>query len=84
MKEVSIFMFIDALGWETVKKHNFMKDILPHQNSVKMQFGYSCTAIPTILTGERPYNPQTPEFLLLQSEGKSVQIVQVPSYETYA
>ncbi len=69
-------MFIDALGWETVKKHNFLKDILPHQNSVKMQFGYSCTAIPTILTGERPvthkhlsfyyYNPKDSPFSFLR------------------
>ena len=72
MKDVSVFMFIDALGWENVKKHKFLEDILPYQNSVKMQFGYSCTAIPTILTGENPqihkhlsfyyYNPKESPF----------------------
>jgi hypothetical protein len=54
MKKIVIFMFIDALGWEIVKDRYFLEDLLPHRLPVPMQFGYSCTAIPTILTGERP------------------------------
>jgi len=53
-KKVYIFMFIDALGWEIVSRYKFMEDILPHRYPAKMQFGYSCTAIPTILTGQPP------------------------------
>lgn len=53
-KKVYIFMFIDALGWEIVKKNKFLQEELPHQYPAKMQFGYSCTAIPTILTGQPP------------------------------
>jgi len=47
-------MFIDALGWEIIKDRGFLKDLLPHRYRVQMQFGYSSTAIPTILTGEKP------------------------------
>ncbi len=72
MKKLSVFMFIDALGWEIVKKHQFLEELLPYRNKVKMQFGYSCTAIPTILTGQTPevhkhlsfyyYNPNDSPF----------------------
>ena len=51
---VKVFVFVDALGWKQVEKYGFLKDLLPHRREIEMQFGYSCTAIPTILTGERP------------------------------
>ena len=51
---VKAFVFVDALGWKQVERYGFLKDLLPHRRSIEMQFGYSCTAIPTILTGERP------------------------------
>lgn len=54
MKKIAVFMFIDALGWEIIKDRDFLEDLLPHRYRVQMQFGYSSTAIPTILTGEKP------------------------------
>lgn len=54
MKKIAVFMFIDAMGWEIIKDRDFLKDLLPHRYRVGMQFGYSSTAIPTILTGEKP------------------------------
>ena len=51
---VKAFVFIDALGWKQAERYGFLSDILPHRRAIEMQFGYSCTAIPTILTGERP------------------------------
>jgi predicted AlkP superfamily pyrophosphatase or phosphodiesterase len=53
-EKIDIYMFIDALGWEVLKGRSFMKNELPHRYPVKMQFGYSATAIPTILTGAPP------------------------------
>ncbi|MBR6057154.1 MAG: alkaline phosphatase family protein [Victivallales bacterium] len=52
-KHCDIFMFIDALGWDVVSRYNFLADF-PHRKPVTMQFGYSSTAIPTILTGAQP------------------------------
>lgn len=52
--DVEIFLFIDALGWELVERTGFMKDELPFRRKIEMQFGYSSTAIPTILSGKTP------------------------------
>ena len=54
MKKVKVFVFVDALGWKQVERYGFLNDILPYRRSIEMQFGYSCTAIPTILTGQPP------------------------------
>ena len=51
---VKVFVFIDALGWKQVEKYDFARKTLPHRRSIEMQFGYSSTAVPTILSGKRP------------------------------
>ena len=51
---IEIFLFIDALGWKIVNDHQFMHDLLPHRRKISMQFGYSSSAIPTILSGKTP------------------------------
>ena len=52
--DIEIFLFIDALGWELVNRTRFMEDKLPYRRKIEMQFGYSSTAIPTILSGKTP------------------------------
>ena len=54
MEKTKVFVFIDALGWEQAERYGFLRDLLPNRRKIEMQFGYSCTAIPTILTGKRP------------------------------
>lgn len=51
---IEIFLFIDALGWKIVNDHNFLTDLLPCRKKIAMQFGYSSSAIPTILSGKTP------------------------------
>ncbi len=51
---VDVFLFIDALGWDLVEPKKYLEDLLPYRKAMEMQFGYSCTAIPTILSGKRP------------------------------
>ena len=53
-KTIEIFLFIDALGWKIVNDHSFLTDLLPHRRKIDMQFGYSSSAIPTILSGKTP------------------------------
>lgn len=50
----SIFVFIDALGWEILKKSSFLDDILIEKRPIDTIFGYSATCDPTILTGLLP------------------------------
>ena len=52
--DIDVFIFVDALGWDLVSRTGFLSDLLPHRRDVEMQFGYSCSAIPTILSGTRP------------------------------
>ncbi len=54
MKHIEIFLFIDALGWKIAEEHRFLEKEFPERRKLEMQFGYSCTAIPTLLSGERP------------------------------
>lgn len=51
--KIRIAIFVDALGFEIVKKYNFFEE-LTYRRPVQMQFGYSSTALPTILTGKKP------------------------------
>ncbi len=51
---MKIFLFIDALGWDLVGESGYLADILPHRREVETHFGYSFSAIPTILSGRRP------------------------------
>jgi hypothetical protein len=51
---VRVFVFVDALGWKQAERYGFLTDLLPYRRAIEMQFGYSCTAIPTILTGQPP------------------------------
>lgn len=51
---LSLCIFIDALGWEILKAHNFLDDVLIHKKPLETIFGYSATCDPTILTGLLP------------------------------
>ena len=53
-KTIEIFLFIDALGWKIVNDHEFLTELLPYRKKIDMQFGYSSSAIPTILSGRTP------------------------------
>ncbi|MBQ4481104.1 MAG: alkaline phosphatase family protein [Victivallales bacterium] len=78
-REVTVFWFIDALGWEVVQQTDFLKDLLPFRQRVGMQFGYSSSAIPTILSGQVPavhghlglfrYAPEDSPFRMFRALG---------------
>jgi hypothetical protein len=51
---VSIYVLIDALGWEIIRHRPFLDDILPARYRVQTILGYSSGAIPTVLTGQLP------------------------------
>jgi hypothetical protein len=73
---VHVFVLIDALGWELIKDRSFLTAELPFRQPLKTVLGYSCGAIPTILTGLMPaqtvrwnlfyYDPQGSPFRWLR------------------
>ena len=74
MSKVHIFMFIDALGWEIVSKHKFLEEKFTHRYPAKMQFGYSCTAIPTILSGQSPEGHKHLSFYYYNQENSPFKV----------
>lgn len=67
---LEVFIFIDALGWDIAQSHSFLANLLPYRAPVQMQMGYSCTAIPTILTGVHPDTHGHLSFFF-KAQGKS-------------
>jgi len=71
-KQLALFVFIDAFGWEILQQHRFLDDILVTKQPVDTIFGYSSTCMPSILTGKLPrdhghfaffcYNPEESPF----------------------
>jgi len=53
-KKLKLFIFIDSFGYELIKKYGILNRRFNYKCPLKMQFGYSSTAIPTILTGKLP------------------------------
>jgi len=51
---VSIFVLVDALGWEYIRTRPFLNDIAKYRGELTTILGYSSGAIPAILTGALP------------------------------
>ena len=54
MKTIRLFVLVDALGWITVERLGFLSRELPYRRKLGTVFGYSSTAIPSLLTGAPP------------------------------
>ena len=77
--QISIVVFIDALGWEVLKGRRFMEERLPFRRKLRSVFGFSSACIPSILTGLMPrehrhwsffyYSPATSPFKPLRLLG---------------
>lgn len=77
--QISIVVFIDALGWEVLKGRRFMDERLPFRRKLRSVFGFSSACIPSILTGLMPrehrhwsffyYSPATSPFKPLRLLG---------------
>jgi len=71
-REITLFILIDAMGWEWIKDRSFIEDCIVHKQPVKTILGFSSAAIPSILTGRQPdehgrwnllyYSPETSPF----------------------
>ena len=52
--QIHLFVLIDALGWQFLKGHELLSDMLPYRAPLRTVLGFSSGAIPTILTGLPP------------------------------
>lgn len=54
-RELSLFVFVDAFGWEVFKQHpSFLEGELQTTTPLGTVQGYSCTCDPTIISGKLP------------------------------
>jgi len=71
-----LFVFIDACGWEIIKRDPFMNDRAPNRKRLTSVFGYSSACVPSILSGRWPvehrnwnyfvYDPKNSPFSFLR------------------
>lgn len=52
--KLALFVFIDACGWEIIKRDPFVQDLAPERRPLRSVFGYSSACIPSILAGRWP------------------------------
>jgi hypothetical protein len=51
---LGLFIFVDAFGWEILRRNTFLQEELPFRCPLETVLGYSSTCDPTILTGKLP------------------------------
>ena len=66
--ELSLFVFIDALGWEIFSEHGLCEQDWQTAGPLESVLGYSCTCDPTILTGEMPDRHRHFSFFFKQAD----------------
>ncbi len=55
MKTLGLFVFIDALGWEVLRRHpEFLSDLAPGRKPLETILGYSSACDPSIISGLTP------------------------------
>jgi hypothetical protein len=65
-----LIVLVDALGWVTAERTGFLRDLLPHRRRLVTVFGYSSTAVPSLLTGAAPVE-HGHWFLYRRARGRS-------------
>lgn len=53
-RSVSLFLMVDACGWEIIKNDPFLKNVAPHRHKLRSVFGYSSACVPSIVSGRWP------------------------------
>lgn len=53
-RSLSLFIMVDACGWEIAKNEPFLKNVAPHRHKLRSVFGYSSACVPSIVSGRWP------------------------------
>lgn len=51
---VSLFLMVDACGWEIVRNRPFLRRVAPFRHKLRSVFGYSSACVPSIVSGRWP------------------------------
>ncbi len=51
---LSLFIMVDACGWEIVRDRPFLRGVAPHRRRLDSVFGYSSACVPSIVSGRWP------------------------------
>lgn len=78
--KLSLFVFIDAYGWELFKKHEILQGFLKQKNPLQTVFGYSSACDPTILTGRQPEEHGHFSFFYYTPEGSPLSTLRPLKY----
>ena len=72
MKQVALNILLDGVGWRQTEDARLLAALCPHRRRLATVLGYSCGAVPTLLTGKLPeetgqwamwsYAPETSPF----------------------
>jgi len=65
-----LIVLVDALGWLTAQRLGFLAERLPYRRRLTTVFGYSSTAVPSLLTGAMPREHEH-WFLFRRARGRS-------------
>ena len=73
---VSLFLMVDACGWEIIRDHPFLNKVAPYRHKLRTVFGYSSACVPSIVSGRWPdehlnwcyftYDPENSPFQFLR------------------
>lgn len=81
-----LFVFIDACGWEIIKRDPFLMRAAPHRRRLASVFGYSSACVPSILSGKWPVDHRNWNFFVYDPENspfKSLRFLRwLPSFIT--
>ena len=72
MRHIALHILLDGVGWLQTEETQLLAGLCPHRRPLTTVLGYSCGAVPTILTGKLPtetgqwamwfYAPETSPF----------------------
>lgn len=72
MRHIALHILLDGVGWLQTEEVQLLTGLCPHRRPLTTVLGYSCGAVPTILTGKLPaetgqwamwfYAPETSPF----------------------
>jgi hypothetical protein len=72
MKNLGLFVFIDALGWEVLRRHpDFLQKIAPERKPLETILGYSSACDPSIISGLTPSQHKLWSSYYFLKQGKS-------------